>query len=30
MIAGTEIPALYYLPGNAIVNLEDGADVKYW
>ena len=27
MIAGTEIPALYYLPGNAIVNLEDGADV---
>ena len=28
MIAGTEIPALYYLPGNAIVNLEDGADVS--
>ena len=28
MIAGTEIPALYYLPGNAIVNLEDGADVN--
>ncbi|MBU2872032.1 DNA-directed RNA polymerase subunit beta' [Colwellia sp. E2M01] len=27
MIAGTEIPALYYLPGNAIVNLEDGSDV---
>jgi DNA-directed RNA polymerase subunit beta' len=27
MIAGTEIPALYYLPGNAIVNLENGADV---
>ena len=27
MIAGTEIPALYFLPGNAIVNLEDGADV---
>jgi DNA-directed RNA polymerase subunit beta' len=27
MIAGTDIPALYYLPGNAIVNLEDGADV---
>jgi len=26
-IAGTEIPALYYLPGNAIVNLEDGVDV---
>jgi DNA-directed RNA polymerase subunit beta' len=29
MIAGTEIPALYYLPGNAIVNLEDGADVGF-
>ena len=28
MIAGTEIPALYYLPGNAIVNLEDGAEVS--
>ncbi len=28
MIAGTDIPALYYLPGNAIVNLEDGADVN--
>ncbi len=28
MIAGTEIPAQYYLPGNAIVNLEDGADVN--
>jgi DNA-directed RNA polymerase subunit beta' len=28
MIAGTEIPALYYLPGNAIVNLEDGAEVN--
>ena len=28
MIAGTEIPALYFLPGNAIVNLEDGADVN--
>ena len=28
MIAGTEIPALYYLPGNAIVNLEDGASVS--
>ncbi|MDG1751782.1 MAG: DNA-directed RNA polymerase subunit beta' [Thalassotalea sp.] len=27
-IAGTEIPALYYLPGNAIVNLEDGVDVN--
>ena len=28
MIAGTDIPAQYYLPGNAIVNLEDGADVN--
>ena len=28
MIAGTEIPALYYLPGNAIVNLEDGSEVS--
>ena len=28
MIAGTDIPALYYLPGNAIVNLEDGAEVN--
>ncbi|RHW74618.1 DNA-directed RNA polymerase subunit beta' [Colwellia sp. RSH04] len=28
MIAGTEIPAQYYLPGNAIVNLEDGSDVN--
>ena len=28
MIAGTEIPAQYFLPGNAIVNLEDGADVN--
>ena len=27
-IAGTEIPALYYLPGNAIVNLEDGVQVN--
>jgi len=27
-IAGTEIPALYYLPGNAIVNLEDGVAVN--
>ena len=27
MIAGTEIPAQYFLPGNAIVNLEDGAEV---
>ncbi|WDE11531.1 DNA-directed RNA polymerase subunit beta' [Thalassomonas haliotis] len=26
-IAGTEIPAQYFLPGNAIVNLEDGAEV---
>ncbi|GAA5132769.1 DNA-directed RNA polymerase subunit beta' [Thalassotalea piscium] len=28
MIAGTDIPAQYYLPGNAIVNLEDGAEVN--
>ena len=28
MIAGTEIPAQYFLPGNAIVNLEDGAEVN--
>jgi len=27
-IAGTEIPAQYFLAGNAIVNLEDGADVN--
>ncbi|MBA6391137.1 DNA-directed RNA polymerase subunit beta' [Colwellia sp. BRX10-3] len=27
MIAGTEIPAQYFLPGNAIINLEDGAEV---
>jgi DNA-directed RNA polymerase subunit beta' len=27
MIAGTEIPAQYFLPGNAIVNLEDGVEV---
>ena len=27
-IAGTDIPALYYLPGNAIVNLEDGVKVN--
>ncbi|MEW6984595.1 DNA-directed RNA polymerase subunit beta' [Colwelliaceae bacterium 6471] len=27
-IAGTEIPAQYFLPGNAIVNLEDGAEVN--
>ena len=27
MIAGTDIPAQYFLPGNAIVNLEDGAEV---
>ncbi|MCM2681445.1 DNA-directed RNA polymerase subunit beta' [Echinimonas agarilytica] len=26
-IAGTEIPAQYFLPGNAIVNLSDGAKV---
>ncbi len=28
MIAGTEIPAQYFLPGNAIVNLEDGTEVN--
>ncbi|WNC71887.1 DNA-directed RNA polymerase subunit beta' [Thalassotalea psychrophila] len=28
MIAGTQIPAQYFLPGNAIVNLEDGAEVN--
>ncbi len=28
MIAGTEIPAQYFLPGNAIVNLEDGSEVN--
>jgi len=28
MIAGTEIPALYFLPGNAIINLEDGDNVN--
>ncbi|RUO80167.1 DNA-directed RNA polymerase subunit beta' [Idiomarina tyrosinivorans] len=27
-IAGTDIPAQYFLPGNAIVNLEDNAEVK--
>lgn len=27
MIAGTEMPALYFLPGKAIVNIEDGAEV---
>ncbi|WP_068546804.1 DNA-directed RNA polymerase subunit beta' [Thalassotalea crassostreae] len=28
MIAGTDIPAQYFLPGKAIVNLEDGAEVN--
>ena len=28
LIAGTDIPAIYFLPGNAIVNLEDGALVN--
>ncbi|WP_341502810.1 DNA-directed RNA polymerase subunit beta' [Gallaecimonas sp. GXIMD4217] len=27
-IAGTDIPAQYFLPGNAIVNLDDGAEVS--
>ncbi|MET0050190.1 MAG: DNA-directed RNA polymerase subunit beta', partial [Candidatus Thiodiazotropha sp.] len=26
-IAGTDIPAHYYLPANAVVNVQDGADV---
>ncbi|MCG7532217.1 DNA-directed RNA polymerase subunit beta' [Psychrobium sp. MM17-31] len=28
LIAGTDVPAQYFLPGNAIVNLEDGAIVN--
>ena len=28
LIAGTDVPAIYFLPGNAIVNLEDGATVN--
>ncbi|WP_108649134.1 DNA-directed RNA polymerase subunit beta' [Dongshaea marina] len=28
MIPGTDVPALYFLPGGAIVQLEDGAEVK--
>ncbi|NRA59845.1 MAG: DNA-directed RNA polymerase subunit beta', partial [Psychrobium sp.] len=28
LIAGTDVPAIYFLPGNAIVNLEDGALVN--
>ena len=27
-IAGTDIPAQYFLPGNAIINLEDNSEVK--
>lgn len=27
MISGTEMPAHYFLPGKAIVNIEDGAEV---
>ena len=27
-IAGTDIPAQYFLPGNAIINLEDGVEVN--
>ncbi|MCV5990550.1 hypothetical protein OFO94_31305, partial [Escherichia coli] len=27
MIPGTEMPAHYFLPGKAIVNIEDGAEV---
>ncbi|QDF65528.1 DNA-directed RNA polymerase subunit beta' [Shewanella sp. SNU WT4] len=28
MIPGTEIPAQYFLPGNAIVNLQDNAQIR--
>jgi DNA-directed RNA polymerase subunit beta' len=28
MIPGTDVPAQYLLPGNALVNLEDGAEVN--
>ncbi|MBB72100.1 MAG: DNA-directed RNA polymerase subunit beta' [Legionellales bacterium] len=27
MIAGTNVPAHYFLPNNALLNLEDGADI---
>ena len=27
-IPGTEVPAIYFLPANAIVNLEDGSEVN--
>uniref|UniRef100_UPI0038F64C6F hypothetical protein n=1 Tax=Streptomyces galilaeus TaxID=33899 RepID=UPI0038F64C6F len=27
MIPGTDMPAHYFLPGKAIVNIEDGAEV---
>ena len=27
-IAGTDIPAMYFLPGGAIVGMEDGAEVR--
>jgi len=27
-IAGTEMPAIYYLPPKAIINIEDGTEVK--
>jgi len=27
MIAGTDVPAMYYLPAGAIINLTDGAEV---
>ena len=30
MIAGTEIPAQYFLPGNAIINLEEWRGSWYW
>ncbi|NRA82397.1 MAG: DNA-directed RNA polymerase subunit beta' [Gammaproteobacteria bacterium] len=28
LIAGTDVPAIYFLPGNAIINLEDGVTVN--
>ena len=28
LIAGTDVPAIYFLPGNAIINLEDGVNVN--
>ena len=28
LIAGTDVPAIYFLPGSAIINLEDGVTVN--